>query len=163
MAHSVKAIANEYIERAARSGRIVTHMQLQKFCYMAHGYSLAINRAPLIHDPLEAWDFGPVFPDLYDALKLFGARPVNRLICKNNWAVLDHVKGPPVRESLSPAEELIVDAVNDTYGNVDAFQLSKFSHAEGSPWARTYRPGVKHLRIQDTDIAEYFRGLTQAA
>jgi uncharacterized phage-associated protein len=161
MTHSVLAIANEFIERARRQERALTPMQLQKLCYISHGYRLALAHVPLIRDVVEAWDYGPVYPELYQALKRYGSRPVSDLICENNWAVLDHVRGQPVKEILSEDERGLLDGVFDAFGRLEAFRLSNLTHADGSPWAQTYRPNVTSIPIQNGLIERYFRDLTE--
>lgn len=163
MTHSVLAIANEFIERAQSAQRALTPMQVQKLCYISHGYRLALAHAPLIRDDVEAWDYGPVYPELYQALKRYGARPVSSLICENNWAVLDHVRGNPVREDLTEDESGLVSAVFETFGGLQAFKLSNLTHADGSPWQRTYRPNVASIAIPNALIESYFRELTERA
>jgi uncharacterized phage-associated protein len=52
--HSPLAIANEFILRAEHAGKQLTHMQLQKLVYLAHGWGLAVTGDPLIEDEFEA-------------------------------------------------------------------------------------------------------------
>ena len=73
-------IANEFIRRAAAEGRALTQMQLQKLVYIAHGWNLAINGDKLTSDDPQAWDYGPVYRDLWNALRSYGRAPVTREI-----------------------------------------------------------------------------------
>jgi uncharacterized phage-associated protein len=162
-AHSVIGIANEFISRAEANGKRITPMQLQKLCYMAHGYSLAILNGPLTSDEIQAWDFGPVYPVLYDALKRYGSNAVPALLSRNNWAVMDHVRGDVVRVTLSGEQTELVNSIYETYGDFQGFQLSALTHEAGSPWEKVYKPGKKMLVIPDALIREYFVGLAQEA
>lgn len=62
-------IANEFIRRGLREGRAFDQMQLQKLVYIAHGWCLAFSGEPLTGDRPEAWDFGPVYRRLANALQ----------------------------------------------------------------------------------------------
>lgn len=161
MSHDVRAVANEFLERAFLANSAPTPMQIQKLCFMAHGYSMAFDLDPMINTLPQAWDWGPVYPDLYDALKRYGARPVRELIHTNNWAAMPHVRGDVVREQMADVETELIDVIYDTYGKVEAFRLSAFTHAEGSPWALVYRPGVRGLEIPAQLIRDYYRGLVK--
>ena len=160
--HNVLAIANGFIARADAAVRPVTHMQLQKLCYMSHGFTLALLDEPLIWNDVEAWDFGPVYPDLYDALKKYGISPIDELIHKNNWASLGGIKGSVVLEEIESRETRIVDTIWKDYGGFSGFQLSALTHKEGTPWSKVYRPGTKHLTISNSMIKEYFVELISA-
>lgn len=158
--HSVLAVANEFISRGDVAKNPPTQMQLQKLCYLAHGFCLALLGSPLTKEEIQAWNYGPVYPDLYDSLKKYGTSPVLDLIHRNNWAVMDSVKGEVVQEDLEVRETRLVDKVWETYGSFDGFQLSALTHKEGTPWSKVYRPGRKHLVIPNELIKEYFVGLT---
>lgn len=161
MAHSVLAVANEFLLRAEGGDKPLTAMQLQKLCYLAHGFTLAFLNRPLTSDVIEAWDYGPVFPALYDAVKRYGPSPITQPISRNNWAVLDHIKGGIVRESMDKPERRILETVWNDYGQFDAFKLSALTHQGDSPWAKIYRPGPRNLAIPDDMIKEYFLDLTR--
>jgi uncharacterized phage-associated protein len=73
-------IANEFIRLAAEEGRTFDPMQLQKLVYIAHGWNLASFNQPLTGDRPEAWEFGPVYVRLSEALAAYGYEPVTALI-----------------------------------------------------------------------------------
>ncbi len=159
MTHSVLAIANEFLARAEQSNSSLTSMHLQKLCYFAHGFCLATTNKPLTNDTIEAWEFGPVFPVLYDAVKRYGSGRVVSLIHENNWAVTPLVRGSIVRDLFKPDEKEIIEEVYVGYADFDPFQLSALTHETGSPWEEVYRPGRKHIVIHDPLIKKYFSEL----
>jgi len=160
MAHSACGIANQFLDRARAEGRTLTPMQIQKLCYLAHGFNLALFDEPLIKDKAFAWDWGPVYPELYDAVKRFGSGSIEGDICENNWAFMPHIRGNRVDADLNEREAALVDRVWKDYGEFDGFQLSALTHEDGSPWEAVYRPGVKNILIPDDLIKEYFVGVT---
>jgi uncharacterized phage-associated protein len=156
MPHNVLAIANEFISRADVADMRLTPMHVQKLCYFAHGFNLAITDAPLTNDRVEAWEFGPVFPTLYDALKRYGAGEVGEQIRERNWAAEGNARGNVVSEVFSQDEQEVIEGVLETYGDFEAYKLSALTHEAGSPWEKTYRPGRKNLLIPNNLIKDYF-------
>ena len=73
--YSALAIANFFLE----NHKSISPMKLQKLVYFAHGWNLAISNNPLIKEPIEAWDYGPVISTIYNEFKLFGGSNKNRL------------------------------------------------------------------------------------
>jgi uncharacterized phage-associated protein len=159
--YNVLGVANEFLNRSFVGESPLTQMHLQKLCYIAHGFSLALLDRPLTSNTIEAWGFGPVYPDLYDALKKSGNRTVSELICENNWAAVPKIRGTVVSANLDKNEGRLVDTVWKDYGAFEAFQLSALTHEKGSPWARVFKPGIKHIVIPDSLIKEYFLELTK--
>ena len=77
MEYSAKAIANYFLELAAKHGEKVTPLKIQKLVYIAHGWHLALYEKPLVYDEFaEAWEYGPVFPSIYHEFKHFGGAPI---------------------------------------------------------------------------------------
>ena len=50
----------------------MTHKKLQKLCYYAKAWYLAINDTNIIKEPFEAWVHGAVQPALYQKYKVYG-------------------------------------------------------------------------------------------
>ena len=69
---TVRDVADYMLQRADEDSMRVTHLKLQKLCYYAQGYSLALLSRPMFEEPIEAWEHGPVVRELYDTYKRFG-------------------------------------------------------------------------------------------
>jgi uncharacterized phage-associated protein len=123
-------------------------MQLIKLVYLAHAWHLGLYGVPLINDEIQAWQYGPVIPRLYQAVKAFRSHPV---------------KGPLANfdEQLDPAAESTIMQVYDIYGQMPGPALSRLTHAPGSPWAETYIPGSFGLEISNDIIEDHYARLAQ--
>lgn len=161
-AYSSLAIANEFIRRADRDGRVpLTHMQLQKLVYLAHGWHLAFANDPLIEDEIEAWELGPVIRRLYDALKQYGRSRISKLIDWGDDTPFDLDMGGPALEELDESKQRIIELVWQNYGEFPAFQLSALTHQEGTPWSKHYERN-KNNTIPNDDIKAHFSELAAA-
>ena len=76
--HRPEGIANAFLKKAKQSEIGVTQMKLQKLVYIAHGWTLALSAKPLVNQEPEAWDRGPVFPELRDHVKKLGQQANRR-------------------------------------------------------------------------------------
>jgi len=93
-------------------------MKLQKLCYYAQGYALAEGQ-PLFGDDFQAWQHGPVVPDLYQEYK------------HRSWKPIDaEFKAP----ELPPEVVEHLEGVVAAYGRYDGAALSTMTHRE-KPWA----------------------------
>jgi len=90
-------------------------MKLQKLCYYAKGYALAMDRE-LFPEDFQAWQHGPVIPSLYGKYKEFQWHQIN----------ID------VPSPYEPEKEYIY-AIVSAYGRYDGAALSTMTHRE-SPW-----------------------------
>lgn len=146
--HDSKVVANRFLELAADRGGTLTPMQVLKLVYIAHGWMLGLYGRPLIKDEVQAWQYGPVIPRLYDAMRQFRSNPV---------------KGPlhAPNQPLSREEASIVEQVYDRYGHLTGPGLSRLTHQSGSPWAMTYEDGSFGLTISNDIIEDHYRGLAQ--
>ena len=161
--HSTE-LANEFIRRSHSGGKKLTQMQLQKLVYIAHGWNLAINGTRLVEDDPCAWDYGPVFPDLWEALRGYGRSPVTKPIKIGDYGL--NAFRPDAEKAatgtLTDAEKQLVDKVHELYSPFHAFQLSAMTHQEGTPWHNTYvEENNKKGVISDDLIREHFVELAQ--
>jgi uncharacterized phage-associated protein len=127
------------------SGGTLTPLQLLKLVYISHGWNFPINNGPLIQDRIEAWQYGPVVPSLYRAIRGYRAEPVRGPIPDGDVPML-------------PKERALIDAVYSTYGHFSGGQLSAMTHRPGTPWAVAWERG-KNSEITNEMIAEHYRQL----
>lgn len=133
-------------------------MQLQKLVYFAHGWHLALKGEPLINTPVKAWNFGPVIPPLYNALKKYGA-----------GAVLEPISRRP--DQSESAEEVfqegflkrLIERVWEVYGHMTEGQLSALTHQPGEPWTITYQKTPFEVIPDDLIKAHFAKQLKPAA
>jgi len=142
-------------------------MKLQKLVYFAHGWYLAFTDEPLINEPVEAWQFGPVIPSLYHSLKNYGRREITDLLTDDPWDFFLGESGHeysiddgPDAEENSFAKQ-IVKRVWDVYSGFSAVQVSNLTHNEDAPWSRTPGKDKKHTVIDQEIIKEYYARLLQ--
>lgn len=115
-------IANYFIKKGISEGNLLSPMKVQKLVYLSHGWNLAVEDKPLIHNPIQAWNYGPVIPDLYHKLKIYGNEVIDKEISTST------------SKELSGPTSTILDFVWDVYGTKSAIDLSNLTHKSGTPW-----------------------------
>jgi len=111
-------------------------MAIQKLVYFAHGWMLATYGRPLISQRVEAWNYGPVIRDLYDAFKRFGDLPITepaKAVQMTGTAF--RVTHPRIPKYQDPEVTRLLDQVWHAYKHFTAIQLSNITHLPGSPWS----------------------------
>jgi uncharacterized phage-associated protein len=145
--HDSGVVANRFLKLAQAAGVTLTPMQLLKLVYIAHGWMLALYGRSLIGDEVQAWQYGPVIPKLYNKVRTYRGAPVTDEL--------------PARrdDKLDGLEEDLVDQVFRIYGRMSGPALSRITHASGTPWHRTYKPGEFGVRIPTDLIAGHYEHL----
>jgi uncharacterized phage-associated protein len=151
MAYPASVIAYAFVKKGIEEGNYVTQMKLQKIVYFAHGYHLAKYGEPLINEEFEAWKFGPVVQTIYQDYKLYGSdNIIDTGLITNESEALEGTK----------LDASAMDAINYTWDvtkHLNAGQLSRWSHLEGSPWAQVYNGKQPSIPIKNTAIEDYFK------
>jgi Uncharacterized phage-associated protein len=127
------------------AGEPISHLKLQKLCYYAQGFYLAIYGKPLFPDKIEAWQHGPVVRNLWDEFKQYGS---GRIPQPEDFdaSVLDE----ETRD--------LLDEIFEVYGQFSALKLRNMTHLE-PPWSEAFtRP---NKRISLDSMKAYFK--TQVA
>jgi len=162
--HRPEAVANEFLQRAGKAG--LTQMQIQKLVYIAHGWTLALTDEPLTAIEPEAWDRGPVYPELRDKISHVGSKPLRETIHENDenpFAVLGSApRGAAIRSEFNSDETTIIDRVWKRYGNLHGFRLSDLTHAQDTPWRKTYSERGRNAPIANEDTKSHYVGLAKA-
>jgi uncharacterized phage-associated protein len=154
MPYSAIKIANEFIRlaREAEPPRLLTPLQLIKLVYIAHGFSLVYLTDPLLSEPPQAWQYGPVVPSLYHAVKQYGSNPITAPI-----------EGDTDPQELSPQAGGLIAAVYRAYGHLSGIQLSNMTHQENTPWSTVWNRSGKNALIPNDMIQMHYRELAGRA
>lgn len=143
----VLTIADILLRIAKEKEKQLTPMQLMKLTYIANGWSLAVRDKSLFNNPIEAWKYGPVMPDLYHATKAFGRTAIP----------LDRIKGGIEDVSPEYSEEVeFLKKVYDLYEDKSGITLSSLTHMHGTPWHQMYDENHMSKRIPVPLIKEHY-------
>ena len=143
MEHDARSVANELIRRALRQDLKVTPLQVNKLVYFCHAWMLGIYHRPLLKQPVEAWRYGPVVPEVYRSLRRYGRYPISSMIGFGD-------------EEYGVAETNIIDQVWEKYSPFSGIQLSAMTHAKGTPWHQVWSKWGQSAVIPDPIIEKYY-------
>lgn len=151
-AYSVAAVANCMLTYGQGRNLELTNLKLQKLAYLAQGLWLAEHDgSPLFKERIEAWPYGPLIPDLYGALRMYGREEVTMPIACTDEIPADSDAANHIRE------------VMDAFAHKSASTLIKISHMAGSPWAQVWRSGSGIYRTISLDsMTLYFKKKLQS-
>ena len=148
--YDVLTVADAILKIAKKHGHFLTPMQLVKLTYIAHGWSLGLRGRGLFHNRIEAWQYGPVIPDLYHATKSWGRSPIE------SSAIGD---ADDIR--VAPEDRRFLENVFERYKHLDGIALSYITHQAGTPWTQVYRSGSWGTPIPNRLIAQHYQELRE--
>lgn len=127
------------------------HKKIQKLCYYAQAWSLALFDKPIINCKFEAWAHGPVCRELYEKLHehTYFNVPQDALESKSNAVTnTDDIK--------------LMERVWETYKDFDGYQLEVHTQRE-KPWiiARGETPAYETCaaEISETEMKDFYKSL----
>lgn len=109
-------LASQENQEKEREG--ITNLKLQKVLYLSQAYYLAKLGKPLFTEKLEAWNYGPVIPEVYRKLKRYGSNPIIEAEDKS---------------TIAEEDKKVLKKVWDTFGGYSASRLVDIVHAH-TPW-----------------------------
>jgi len=118
-------------------GYATDNIKLNKLMYISFGFYGATNKEYLFEEVIEAWEYGPVIPDVYYAYK-------------NNEIHMRPLVAIPEKM------RIIIDQVLSVYGNKAPFLLVELTLQENTPWSNVFEKGKKHIEIPKIDIIDYY-------
>ena len=137
-------IAEHVLWYRDRNSIVTSPMQLLKLIYISHGWMLGIYNKPLIRDRVEAWQYGPVIPDVYHLYKRYGRENIQD-------GGVDHTE-----DIGNDDYRKLLEKVLDTYRDYSAIRLSSITHEKGSPWDITVREKGIDAVIDNKLIRQYY-------
>jgi uncharacterized phage-associated protein len=157
--YDVRAIANWFIRRASDEGRRYSNLSLNKIVYFTLENSLAERLVDFTPAKVEAWQYGPVFRELYHAAKKYGDEPIDDLFRKFSVELRDFVIADDV---FAQSDLEFLEDIYDRFGRRSATELVRLSHRKGTPWYFVWNlHGKTHpgMEIQRELILQILRGL----
>ena len=150
MTHDARAVANRLLDLAEEDGNRLTPMQALKLVYFCHAWMLAIRDRPLIEQPVEAWQYGPVINDVYRSFKKH----------RHDY-ITSRARVPAAK--FDDVEDDIIKQVYRKYGYLSGIRLSQLAHAPGSPWEQVWEMNRQNSIIPTGMIRDYYSQKTDRA
>jgi uncharacterized phage-associated protein len=155
--YDVRAVANFVLDRSERAGVGLTNLAINKVLYFVHGNFFAHASRSLIREQPEAWEFGPVYREIYRQFRGFEKKPIATRAKR-----LDPLSGTMVTFDFEfPHEDLrLAIPIVDFYIRIPVWKLVELSHIPGGPWHQIWNhsslsnPG---MTIPDNLIESYFK------
>lgn len=142
--YNAKDIANYFLFKAQQdSQELISNLKVQKLVYYAQGLHLAINDKPLFNEAIEAWQYGPVVPDLYHFYKNYEA----------NGIPADNKFDPLVIDSVTRE---FLDEIYDVFGQYSAVRLMEMSH-DDKCWSEAGVGNIISHEAMKVDLKKYLK------
>ncbi len=136
----VLIVAKYVVDFCTRSGTPVSNLQLQKILYYIQLNFYRRFDEPAFIGEFEAWEYGPVVPQVYYQFYTYGAAKICNLY--------DTARGIFDGERRELANSVIGACVN-----LSVWELVSRSHKKGGPWDQVYRNNA--TRIPNDLLIEY--------
>ncbi|RAI31771.1 Panacea domain-containing protein [Rhodoplanes serenus] len=140
MAHDVRSIANFVLDLAKEQGRAVTNLSINKIVFFLHSNYLAEFGRPLVTAKVEAWDYGPVFRELYREFKKFEGKAISEPARRINPGTGE---SETCTHQLDESERLFLEPLTTKYLKFSASALVNMSHISGGPWDQVWNHSTR--------------------
>lgn len=139
--YSALSVARYIIMYCNKCGKTISNLKLQKILYFVQAEFLVSKGYPCFSERIEAWDFGPVVPDVYYNYRVYGAASI-----------------PSSKDSqycpFDKEDKEIVDSIIDDCSSYSASELVEITHNQ-TPWKNAYRQSKSGL-ISNDSIKAFF-------
>lgn len=155
MTYTPQHIANYFLTRSFEEGVPLSPLKLLKLVYIAYGWNLALKDERLFHEPIEAWEHGPVVPTLYHEFKHYRRNPITELA--EDYDGMMESEFIPMVPTNAGETRLILDKVWAAYNRFTAWALRNKTHEAGGPWASVYDPRSRDVTLEDDDVKRHYK------
>ena len=135
-------IARYVVTYCTKIGKPISNLQLQKILYFVQLNFIVNYGEVAFEDDMEAWQHGPVIPEVYQEFMYDG----NKIL--RNY--------PNVENRICGQDKDLIDMIVEQSIKLDPWQLVEISHKKDSPWYKVYKKGERNVIPKDI-IVEYGR------
>ena len=126
----------------------ITNLEANKLLYFAQMIALGETGEPLVKEKFQAWNLGPVLPDVYHTAKAFGDKRIRPFLFSKSGRLPERC-------------ETVIKKTLDEFGDMTSAQLVAESHWRKGAWAKHYREGARGIEIPNDDILAEYRARTR--
>lgn len=142
MNNNALSVARYIINKCNENNKSISNLKLQKILYFVQAEFLVEKGEACFSEKIQAWNFGPVVPEVYQQYKVYGAANI------------------PSRKRLvesvvfSEGDRKIIDDMVKECSKYSASELVEITHRQ-KPWKQAYAKGPNTV-ISCDKIKEYF-------
>lgn len=158
MAYNALDVARFIINYGNEKGYSISNLKLQKILYFIQADFIAYSdkHEPCFNEEIEAWNFGPVIPEVYHEFKEFGSGRIPSIkkyidLSKGIW---DSKIKEFSNNIISEEDAKRIKGLVDQSSKYSATQLVEISHKQ-KPWKNAYQPYMNNI-ITKRSISKYF-------
>lgn len=136
---SALKISYYMIYLADLKGYEISNLKLQKLLYFIQKEAIKNNEIAF-DDRIEAWQYGPVIPEVYYRFSLYGPFPIEFSFLDTSE---DDIK-------ISTNIQKYVDIIFEQYKDIDVWDMVDETHIPGNAWDLAYKRGYNYeIKIED--------------
>ena len=157
--YSALDVARYIINYANDHNMIISNLKLQKILYFVQ-LEFLLNGKTCFNDNIEAWDFGPVIPDVYHEFKQYGAFAIPKIsYVYDDSDGLFNLKKISYKPQIEECDKKIIEDVVNECNQYSAGQLVEITHNQ-SPWKETYAP-YKNKTISIDSLENFINSINE--
>lgn len=130
-------VSKYIITKCTNEDKPISNMQLQKILYFIQLDYLKRFDKPVFSDEIEAWQFGPVVPNVYYYFSGFGSMTIPLVFSDYN---------------ISPDDKININKIVEVKRELFPWDMVKDTHKEGGPWDLIYKNGKGKRNIIPMDL-----------
>lgn len=134
--YSALDLAKYVVSKCVFDDSPISNLQLQKILYYIQKDYLSRDQIAF-SDEIEAWQFGPVVPNVYYYYCGYGAMPISTALGIFN----------PTHE-----DKTIIDPIVESKRELDPWTLVAETHKANGAWDQIYRDGLGNHQVIPTDL-----------
>ena len=124
--YSAVELSKYIVTKCVKDRHPISNLQLQKILYYIQKDFLQ-HEELAFPDIIEAWQFGPVVPNVYYFFSGFGAMPIT---------------GQYAHARIDESDILRIDAIVKQKRDLDPWEMVRETHKNGGAWAQIWRNGA---------------------
>ncbi len=141
--YSALDVAKYAVAYSNQQGYRMSNLKLQKILYFIQAQYLVGEGTACFDDEIEAWDFGPVVPTVYQYYRGYGS-----------VSIIESGESSRNQCRILPYDQNIINQIVEYFRDRTAVDLVNLTHTQ-EPWIKSYRRYCNNI-ISKMSIYNYF-------